>query len=83
MTPCIQEDTNPETMVRMTGLQQEIARLSEELQEVLILYYFQEFQIKEIAKILGISVSLVKYRLGEGKKKLREELGEEESYEWC
>lgn len=39
---------------------------------VLILYYFEELQIKEISKILGIKQNTVKTRLLRGRKLLRD-----------
>lgn len=51
--------------------------LPHELYEVIILYYFQELKIKEIADMLHISLSLVKYRLKQAKRKLGEFMGEE------
>ena len=47
--------------------------LPEELQETAILYFVQERKQKEIAKITGISLSLVKYRV----KRVRELLAKE------
>lgn len=44
--------------------------LSKELKDVLVLYYFEEFKIAEIADKLQISVSLVKYRLTKARKQL-------------
>ncbi len=57
-----------------------VQSLPQELQEVIILYYFQELKIKEIADMLQISLSLVKYRLKQAKKKLGEFIGEEGAY---
>lgn len=51
--------------------------LPKELYEVIILYYFQELKIKEISDVLHISLSLVKYRLTQAKKKMKEFIGEE------
>lgn len=56
-----------------------VKRLPEELQEAVILYYFQNLKQKEVAEILGIGLSLVKYRLEKAKSLLRCEIGEEES----
>lgn len=39
---------------------------------VLILYYVEEFNSKEIAKIVGRSTSAVKMRLAKGRELLRE-----------
>ena len=47
-----------------------LKQLSDELSEVLILYYFQEMKLTEIADILHISVPLVKYRLKQAKLQL-------------
>ncbi|MDE5780663.1 MAG: RNA polymerase sigma factor [Lachnospiraceae bacterium] len=55
--------------------------LTEELQEVIILYYFQQLKISEIAGILNIGVPLVKYRLKQAKKHMEQFIGKEELYE--
>lgn len=55
--------------------------LSEELREVIILYYFQELKISEIAGILNIGVPLVKYRLRQAKKQMEQFMGKEQLYE--
>ena len=52
-------------------------RLPEELQEVIILYYFQGLKLKEIADTLQIGLPLVKYRIKQAKMRLKELLGEE------
>lgn len=59
-----------------------IKRLSKEYQEVIILYYFQDLKISQIADILNISVPLVKYRLKQAKKHMQQFMGEEEHYEY-
>lgn len=56
-------------------------KLSEELREVVILYYFQEYKLSEIAGILRIGLPLVKYRLKQAKKQLEYLVGKEEVYE--
>lgn len=48
-----------------------LAKLPEELSEIIILYYFQDRKLKEIAEILQIGLPLVKYRI----KKAKEQLG--------
>lgn len=58
-----------------------ISSLSEELREVVILYYFQELKLSEIADILQIGLSLVKYRLTQARKQLKKFFGEEAEYE--
>ncbi len=57
-----------------------IKKLPKELREVVILYYFQELKLKEIANMLCIGLPLVKYRLGQARKRLKQILGTEELY---
>lgn len=47
-----------------------LEQLPKELREVTILYFFQEVKQKEIAKILGIGLPLVKYRMKRAKELL-------------
>ena len=54
--------------------------LPQELYEVIILYYFQELKLKEIANMLCIGLPLAKYRLGQARKRLKQILGTEELY---
>lgn len=58
-----------------------VKQLPNEFHEVLILYYFQELKLKEIADVLKISLPLVKYRLKQAKTQLEKLLREEETYE--
>ena len=53
-------------------MQAALAGLSEEFRAVLILYYFQELKLKEIAGVLGIGLPLVKYRMRQAKQQLKE-----------
>lgn len=53
-----------------------LARLPDELREVVLLHYFQEFTMREISGILQIGVPLVKYRMKKAKEELRELLKE-------
>lgn len=55
-----------------------IQKLPKELREITILYFFQDLKQKEIAKILGIEVPLVKYRIKRAKDLLADFLGKEE-----
>ncbi|SFR62527.1 RNA polymerase sigma factor [Anaeromicropila populeti] len=59
-----------------------LKQLPNEFHEVLILYYFQELKLKEIADVLKISLPLVKYRLKQAKIQLGKLLGEEGIYEF-
>ena len=53
-------------------------RAAMELRDVLILHYFQDLKLREIADILQIGLPLVKYRMRQAKACMRELLGEEE-----
>ena len=55
-----------------------LEKLPPELREVSILFFFQEIKQKEIAKILRISLPLVKYRIKRAKELLAGYLGKEE-----
>lgn len=57
-----------------------LARLPDELREVVILHYFQEFSMRETADILQIGVPLVKYRIKKAKEQLKALIGEEAAY---
>lgn len=59
-------------------IQLALQSLPEELREVTILYFFQERTQKEIARILGITLALVKYRLKRSKELLGFYLGKED-----
>ena len=52
-------------------LNNEIASLPLKLREVVLLYYYQNMQVNEIAEVLGIAPSSVSSRLRRAKDKLR------------
>ncbi len=60
------------------SIREALLQLPEEQREVVLLYYFQELKIKEIAAILGQTQSNIKYRLKVAKDKLKEILGKED-----
>lgn len=62
-------------------IEEALRRLPEEYREVIILYYFQNLKLSEIAGVLQINLSLVKYRIRQAKKHLEQYLGEEDFYE--
>ncbi len=59
-------------------VEQALRQLPLELREVIILFYFQELKLTEIADILQISLPLVKYRHKRAKEELKQALGKEE-----
>ena len=61
----------PEDAVLRTDVRRALDELPEELREVVILYYFQELKLREIAPLLGIGLPLVKYRMSRAKELLR------------
>jgi RNA polymerase sigma-70 factor (ECF subfamily) len=55
----------------------EIAKLPVKYREVILLFYYREFTVKEIAKILKIPRTTVDYRLRYAKNLLKESLKED------
>ena len=55
-------------------IERAVERLPDELKEITILFFFQELKQKDIADLLQIKLSLVKYRIGRAKKLLSEYL---------
>ena len=68
-----------ETLDLRLDVHRALALLPPELREVTILYFFQELKQKEIARILGISLPLVKYRIRRAKELLEQLLGKEDA----
>ena len=56
-----------------------LEQLPPELLEVTILYFFQELKQKEIARILGVGLPLVKYRIRRAKDLLEQMIGKEDA----
>ena len=54
-----------------------IKNLPQKYKEVIILYYYDSYDIKSISKILKISIDAVKKRLERAKNKIKDELGDE------
>ena len=63
-----------------TLLYQEVLKLQPELQTTVILYYYNEFSIKEIAKIMGCLEGTVKSRLYTGRRRLKTNLTKQENF---
>lgn len=60
---------------RDARLHEAVEALSEKIGEAVKLHYFEGLSTEEIAKKLNISVGTVKWRLSEGRKRLRKEYG--------
>lgn len=56
-----------------------LGQLPPEQREVVILHYYQDLKLREIAEILEIGLPLVKYRLRQAKLRLSELIGKEET----
>lgn len=68
----------PETDLRL-DLSAAVDTLPEPLREVIVLHYFQDLKQREIARLLGIGLPLVKYRLSKAKQQLKLLLKEDET----
>ena len=66
-----------EDILNKITIEAALNNLPEELREVIILYYFQELKLAEIADTLQIGLPLVKYRIKQGKMRLEKMLREE------
>lgn len=66
------EEPHLELPLRVARLRHALLRLPEEFREVLMMFYFEEMSIEEIAQHLNISPGTVKSRLNRGRRKLRD-----------
>ena len=67
----------PDTMDHILDkvmVEEAVGALSAEFQEVIVLFYFQEMKLLEIADVLKISLPLVKYRLRQARKQLEQNM---------
>ena len=60
-----------------SGIMDALMTLPEKYRMVLILYYVEEYGVKDIAQIIGKTTSAVKMRLQKGRKLLKEAYGKE------
>ena len=70
-----EEDREMGTAEIRMDVENAVARLPEELKETAILFFFQGMKQREIAKLMDIKLSLVKYRVTRAKKLLGGYLG--------
>lgn len=68
-----------ESILDQVVIEEAMKKLPEELREVVILFYFQELKLSQAADILNIGLPLVKYRLRQAKKQLKNLIGSEGS----
>ena len=66
-----------ETVDIRMDIEEAVRRLPEDMKEVIILHYFQDMKLKEVAEIIGIGLPLVKNRLKKAKEQLKIYIGEE------
>lgn len=66
-----------DSMLEHTQLITEISRLRPKYREVVLLFYYQELTIREIAVLLGQKESAVKQRLKRAREQLKQALKEE------
>ena len=55
---------------------EQVAALPEKLRTVIHLHYYEGYSVREIAEVLGVTVSAVKMRMKRGRDALRERLEE-------
>lgn len=70
-------DENVISMEEIAAVSEALDSLSDELKEAAVLFFIQERRQKDIAAILGISISLVKYRIRRARELLTEYFGKE------
>ncbi len=67
----VQGNDPVEQLIEQEGISQGILRLDPEEREIILLYYYQELRMKEIASIIGTSENAARQRLSRARKKLR------------
>ena len=68
------EDQNPKNIEIRIDIERALEQLPEEIKQIVILFFFQELKQKEIADLLNIKLSLVKYRVSKAKELLAKQL---------
>ena len=68
------EDENPKNIEIRIDIERALEQLPEEIKEIVILFFFQGLKQKEIADLLNIKLSLVKYRFSKAKELLAKQL---------
>ena len=73
----IQAPQSEASRMEMSELAQFISRVSPAARAVIVLHYFDEMPLAEIADVLGVALGTVKSRLAYGLESLRRALGEQ------
>lgn len=68
------EDENPKNIEIRIDIERALEQLPEDIKEIVILFFFQGLKQKEIADLLNIKLSLVKYRVSKAKELLAKQL---------
>ena len=68
------EDENPKNIEIRIDIERALEQLPEEIKEIVILFFFQGLKQKEIADLLNIKLSLVKYRVSKANELLAKQL---------
>lgn len=76
----VSADPGPEERSMRKSLLEEIARLPYSYREVILLYYYYEWSIREIAERLQDREGTVKSRLHRAREQLRYQLGKEDAW---
>jgi len=71
------QPSEAENILNKITMEAALNHLPEELREVIVLYYFQELKLTEIADALQIGLPLVKYRIRQARMRLEKLLREE------
>lgn len=79
VTPDMLADAVPAAMQEDAALMEEVLRLPPREKDVILLYYYQEMPVREVAKALGIGVSAVSMRLKKARAHLKGMLEEGEN----
>ena len=69
--------TGTEKMLEKIAIQAALNELPDELREIVVLYYFQDLKLAEIADFLQIGLPLVKYRMKQARLRLEKLLKED------
>ena len=79
VTPEMLPDPVQSPLEEETALTVAVMNLPQKEREVILLYYYQDMNVNEIARTLGVTQPTVSYRLKRAREKLRQELeGREE-----